>query len=172
MLIRKMVKADAAAYRELRLRALQLHPEAYGSSYEESVERDVEFFSQRIPEPESDDTIFVAEEAGQLVGMVAFVRDTPQKMKHIANIYGVYVEAAVRGRGIGRLLMRRTLDHARQVSGLRQLALSVVTTNTTALNLYESLGFRTWGTEPAVLFVNGRFYDEHCMTLFLNEDDR
>jgi RimJ/RimL family protein N-acetyltransferase len=172
MLIRKMIKADAAAYRELRLRALQLHPEAYGSSYEESVERDIEFFRERIPEPESDDAIFVAEEAGQLVGMVSFVRDTPQKMKHIANIYGVYVDAQARGKGIGRLLMQHTIDHARQISGIRQLALAVATTNTTALKLYESLGFRTWGTDPAVLFVNGRFYDEHCMTLFLNEGDR
>jgi RimJ/RimL family protein N-acetyltransferase len=171
MLIRKMVKADAAAYRDLRLRALQLHPEAYGSSYEESVERDIEFFRERIPEPESFDAIFAAEETGQLVGMVSFVRDTPQKMKHIGNIYGVYVEAAVRGKGIGRLLMQHTIDHARQISGLRQLALNVVTTNATALKLYESLGFKIWGTNPAVLFANGRFYDEHCMTLFLNESD-
>jgi RimJ/RimL family protein N-acetyltransferase len=171
MLIRKMVKADAAAYRELRLRALQLHPEAYGSSYEESVQRDVVYFSERIPEPESDDAIFVAEEAGQLVGMVVFMRDTPQKMKHIGNIYGVYIDAQVRGRGIGRLLMQHTIDHARQVSGLRQLALRVATTNTPALKLYESLGFKTWGTEPDVLFVNGRFYDEHGMTLFLNKGD-
>ena len=172
MLIRKMVKADAAAYRDLRLRALQLHPEAYGSSYEESVQRDVAFFSQRIPEPQSDDAIFVVEEAGQFVGMVVFVRETQQKLKHIANIYGVYVDAQVRGRGIGRLLMQHTIDHARQIEGLRQIVLGVIATNTVALNLYESLGFKLWGTEPAALFINDTFYDEHFLTLFLNEDDR
>jgi RimJ/RimL family protein N-acetyltransferase len=171
LLIRKMVKTDAAAYRELRLRALQLHPEAYGSSYEESLERDVEFFRERIPEVDSDDAIFVAEEDGQLFGMVSLVRETQQKVKHIANIYGVYVDASVRGRGIGRLLLQHAIDHAQQLNGVRQIALSVVTTNGVALKLYESLGFRTWGTEPDVLFVNGMYYDEHCMILFLNKGE-
>ena len=168
MLIRKMVKTDAEAYRELRLRGLQLNPEAFGSSYEESREHDVETFRQRIPEPDSENVIFVAEEDGQLLGIVALVRETYKKMKHKASIYGVYVDAPARGRGIGRLLMQHTLDHARQLTGLRQIILSVATTNTAAFNLYESLGFTTWGTEPAALFVNDTFYDEHNMILYLD----
>lgn len=172
MLIRKMVKEDAPAYRDLRLRGLQTNPEAFGSSYEESSEHDLDVFRQRIPEPESDNVIFVAEEDGQFLGTVSLVRETHLKMKHKANIYGVYVDAHARGRGIGRLLMQHIIDHARQINGLRQLVLSVVTTNTAALNLYQSLGFIIWGTEPAALFVNGTFYDEHYMILYLAEVKR
>jgi ribosomal protein S18 acetylase RimI-like enzyme len=172
MLIRKMVKADAAAYRDLRLRGLKMNPEAFGSSYEESSEQDIEVFRQRIPEPDSENVMFVAEEDGQFLGTVSLVRETFLKMKHKAYIYGVYVDAHARGRGIGRLLMQRTIDHARQLQGLRQLVLSVMTTNMAALNLYQSLGFTIYGTEPAALFANGIFYDEHNMILYLNEVDR
>jgi ribosomal protein S18 acetylase RimI-like enzyme len=167
MLIRKLVKSDAEAFRELRLRALQTNPEAYGSAYEDSREQDLETFRQRIPEAASDDALFAAEEEGQLRGMLVFVRSTGRKQQHKATIYGVYVEPYARGRGIGRLLMQQALDHARQLQGVRQLLLSVVTTQTAAVKLYESVGFTIWGTEPAALLINGAFYDEYYMILYL-----
>src|SRR5262245_378212 len=142
-----MVKTDAEAYQELRLRALQTNPEAFGGSYEESREQGIEFFRQRIPELDSDNVIFVAEVDGQLMGMMGLVRNTPQKMKHRATIWGVFVDPALRGKGVGRQLMEAILNHARQINGLRHVTLSVVTTNTTALRLYESFGFTIWGTE-------------------------
>ena len=40
MIIRELVPEDAAAFRELRLLGLQLHPEAFGSSYEEESQQD------------------------------------------------------------------------------------------------------------------------------------
>ena len=48
---------------------------------------------------------------------------------------------------------------------VRQLHLTVVTTNEGALKLYEKNGFRVYGTEPRSLKVNEHYYDEHLMVL-------
>ena len=167
VLIRKMVKADAEAYRDLRLRALQTNPEAFGGSIEESLQQDIEFFRNRIPEPDSENVIFVAEVDGQLLGMMGLMRNDRQKSKHRATVWGVFVDPVLRGKGVGRQLMDAILNHARQLNGLRHISLSVVTTNTAALKLYESFGFTIWGTEPESLLVNGTYYDEYYMNLRL-----
>lgn len=54
------------------------------------------------------------------------------------------VEAAWRGRGIGRGLMRALMDRA-TADGIEALSLSVDASNAPALTLYESIGFRTVG---------------------------
>lgn len=171
MQIRKMVKADAEAYRELRLKALQTNPEAFGSSYVESVKQPLEFFRNRISEPDSDNVIYVAEEDDKLIGMIGFLRYERIKMKHRADIWGVYVDVPARGKGVARQLMQHIIDHARQIKGLRQILLGVVTSNTRALRLYESFGFVIWGTEPESIYVNGVYYDEHYMHLSLVDDE-
>jgi RimJ/RimL family protein N-acetyltransferase len=167
VLIRKMVKADAEAYRDLRLHALQTNPEAFGGSYEESLEQGIEFFRNRIPELDSENVIFVAEVDSQLLGMMGLVRSDRLKSKHRATVWGVFVDPALRGKGVGRRLMEAISNHARQLGGLRHVSLSVITTNTPALRLYESFGFTVWGTEPESLLVNGIYYDEYYMNLRL-----
>ena len=46
-----------------------------------------------------------------------------------------------------------------------QLHLTVVTSNTAAVKLYEKNGFRIYGTEPRSLKISDVFYDEHMMIL-------
>ena len=36
-----------------------------------------------------------------------------------------------------------------------------------AIRLYKNVGFQQFGVEPAVLYVNGEYFDEHCMSLFV-----
>jgi len=35
--------------------------------------------------------------------------------------------------------------------------------------LYESFGFKTYGTEPRTLFVNGQYINEHLMVLIVDQ---
>jgi ribosomal protein S18 acetylase RimI-like enzyme len=49
--------------------------------------------------------------------------------------------------------------------GLERLLLHVVTTNTTAIGLYRSLGFITYGIERHALKLGHRHIDEELMTL-------
>lgn len=70
---------------------------------------------------------------------------------HHAPVYEVvYVGVAVshRGRGLGRLLMQRALQQARERGG-RGVSLVVDVRNLTASRLYESFGFRVIGVRDA-----------------------
>ena len=62
--LRRLGRNDAGPYRELRLLALQLHPEAFGSSFEEESSLSENAFAERL----DDGLVFGAWSAEQLVG--------------------------------------------------------------------------------------------------------
>ncbi|HUS15766.1 MAG TPA: GNAT family N-acetyltransferase [Chloroflexia bacterium] len=169
MEIRLLTAADVDAFWTLRLEALQESPDAFGSSYAESVTRTPEQVAQwhRQAVAGPDNFMFGAFE-GQLAGMVGCRRDTGMRTRHKAVIWGMYVAPEARGQGTGRRLMEAALAQARTVPGLEQLYLAVVTTNPTAVGLYTSLGFATYGREPRALKSGARYFDEELMALLLH----
>ena len=58
----------------------------------------------------------------------------------ILILYDLYVDAAYRKHGVGRQLMNRATDHARE-TGAARLDLLTHETNTPGQALYESLGY-------------------------------
>ena len=80
-------------------------------------------------------------------------------------MWGVYVRAAARGRGLGRLLVEQVIDHAR--GRVEQLHATVVTTGEAARQLYRRLGFQVYGLEPRGLKVGDRYFDQELMVLLL-----
>ncbi|MFC7552454.1 hypothetical protein ACFQU7_09565 [Pseudoroseomonas wenyumeiae] len=68
--IRVLSPTDAAEFRRIRLEALLRHPEAFGASHAEMVQRDEACFAAML----ADNTIFGAELDGRLVGTAAFSR--------------------------------------------------------------------------------------------------
>jgi ribosomal protein S18 acetylase RimI-like enzyme len=170
MTIRILTADDAAIHRELRLFALREHPTAFGSSYEEEVNRSLSVTASRLSPPDSDNFTLGAFVGDKLVGTVGLGTNRRPKMGHIGIIWGMYVHPDARGQGLGRALMQATIQRARHIGRLEQIKLSVVTTNVAALSLYESLGFETYGTEYRALLVDGIYYDEYHMWLRLNTD--
>ena len=59
----------------------------------------------------------------------------------------MYVKPEWRGHGAGAALLAAAISHARGLSGVRALYLSVSEAAPAALRLYERLGFRVWATE-------------------------
>jgi RimJ/RimL family protein N-acetyltransferase len=159
LLVRQLTAADAAAYRDLRLEALQNAPTAFGSSYEAESKQTVADFEGWM----TRSYIAGAWLDGALVGSASFYRLDSAKVAHRGNIWGVYVRPAARGRGVARAVMENVLAFARKE--VQQVHLAVVTDNASAHKLYEHLGFTTYGTEPRALRVDGRYYDEHLMVL-------
>ena len=80
-------------------------------------------------------------------------------------MWGVYVQAAARGRGLGRLLVEQVIEHAR--GRVEQLHATVVTTGEAARQLYRHLGFQVYGLEPRGLKVGDRYFDQELMVLLL-----
>ena len=99
--------------------------------------------------------------------MVTLVRGDGATFRHRANVVGMYVVSKMRGRGVGRALLVEACTRARQVDGLEQLHLAVVTTNTTARHLCRSVGFQSYGLEPHALQLGDRYWDEEFMVLQL-----
>lgn len=68
------------------------------------------------------------------------------KMKHRAE-FGIALDQAYWGRGIGRALTEACIACAKQ-AGYIQLELDVVADNESALNLYQNVGFIEYGRNP------------------------
>jgi ribosomal protein S18 acetylase RimI-like enzyme len=161
--IRPVSRAEAAAWRELRLEALKNHPLAFMSSYDEAVKRDLAFFAERIPESGGADVLFGVYVEGELCGCAGFGREPGAKEKHKGFMWGVYLRPSLRGRGVGEALVQRLLDHARGQVGL--LRCSVTTENTAACELYRRMGFIEYGIEPRSLRYEGVDYDETLLVI-------
>ena len=93
--------------------------------------------------------------------------ETRRKARHKAGVWGVYVAAELRGRGVGRRLIEALVAHARTMTGVERLLLSVTTVQPGARALYHALGFVPWGMEPAALKIDGEYVDEEYLVLEL-----
>jgi len=167
MHIRRLTPADAAAFQEFRLAALQESPTAFGSSYEEELDFSQAFIEDRLA-ARSDRGPFGAFEGAELVGLIALGRERQRKLEHKALIWGMYVLPKARGNGIGRTLLLSALELARSVLGIRQVNLCVNANNRTAINLYKSVGFEVFGHERGAMLVDGELHDELHMCLHLS----
>ena len=158
-----------AEFRELRLQALRGDPTAFGSSYEESVEEPEAFWRGRLEDAQRkvENITLFAEADGRLVGMMGMFRRFRIKTKHVATVFGVYVDPAARGRGIARQLMQALLDEIACLPEIVKLELTVNTENPVALRLYRHFGFEIVGTVHLGLKIGERYYDEYLMEKLL-----
>lgn len=163
--IREAVFDDLQKLRKIRLEALKLHPEAFGSDYETDKKAPLSSWKSRI-KLDSHSTIFVAQAGKELVGTSGIVRPDSPKMSHNAIIWGVYVSADFRCQKVGEKLISDCIDWAKQ-KDLFSVKLSVVTTNASAIRLYLKCGFQVYGVEPKVIRVEQNYYDELLMVKIL-----
>ena len=169
--IRPLTEADASEYHTLRLRALKEHPEAFGQSYQSQIDTPMHAVEKRLREISQSpyDFILGLYANGLLSGMVGFRREQGEKMWHKGSIWGMYVASDAQGNGYGRALIADALEIAKQIHGLKQISLAVVTANTEARSLYLSLGFESYGIEKRAAYVNDEYLDDDLMVLFLHK---
>jgi L-amino acid N-acyltransferase YncA len=107
----------------------------------------------------------VAEERGRAVGLCNVDPKGPQREGKHVGVLGISMARDWRGRGIGRALMAGALDQCRGKFEIVELVLYA--TNARARSLYESLGFRVWGTQPRAVRRGDRYIDAVYMQLQL-----
>ena len=155
--IRRLTPEDAELYRSIRLEALRVNPEAFGSTFEIESTQPLPWFAERIGSCE----VFGAFVNHELVGTAGLLRHKGRKEEHKTYLWGMYVRATVRGSGVGRLLVETLIEYARGQVELIQLA--VVSNNDQARRLYTSLGFVEYGIERKSLKHDGQYFDEILM---------
>ncbi|WP_409300490.1 GNAT family N-acetyltransferase [Peribacillus sp. SCS-155] len=165
MTIRILNESDARLYQELRLSALKINTEAFGSTYEREVKFTLETVVERL-KPNDDKFVLGAfGNRNSLVGIVTFMRESGLKTAHKGNVYGLFVKPEMRGQGLGKSLLLELIRKAKDCIGLEQINLTVVSHNEPAKNLYKSLGFQIYGVEKNALKFNGEYFDEDLMVL-------
>lgn len=158
--IRRLDAADAAAFQQIRLAALQQHPEAFGAAWESEQQQPLDFFEQRL----RNNAVFAGfNDNGDMQGVAGIARHEAPKIRHIASLWGVYLYPEARGYGLARALILDALRFAQ--AECLSVRLSVTACNTGAIRLYQSLGFKEWARDRHALNVNGTFYDEILMRL-------
>ncbi|SEQ22887.1 Protein N-acetyltransferase, RimJ/RimL family [Devosia sp. YR412] len=162
--IRRLTPDDVDAYRAIRLEALTVSPESYGTAPESFAARSIVSLQKQMQQMAFFGVIAAD---GALSGIVAYGRDDGERETHRGWLMQVYVRPSMRGTGAALAMMEAAVDHAR--SEVIQVHLMVGAHNAPAIRLYQKAGFTTYGTDPRCLLVNGRYIDEHMMVRFLDE---
>jgi GNAT superfamily N-acetyltransferase len=162
--VRLLGPADAAAYRALRLDALQRHPCAFRASFDEEAGQSLEELAARL----AADAVFGAYCDGAVCGLAGLEIPPARNKRHKGTLFGVYVCPDRRRAGLGTMLVSCVIEHAR--TRVDQLHAAVVLTAEPARALYRKLGFQPYGLEPRALKVGQEYFDQELLVLRL--DDR
>jgi phosphinothricin acetyltransferase len=110
--------------------------------------------------------VIVAEEDSRVVGWGSLNPFSPRRAyDHVAD-FSVYVERGWRGKGVGRRLLERLIDLARDL-GYHKMVLSTFPFNTAGVALYERLGFQRVGVYREQGVLDGRWVDTLIMEKLL-----
>lgn len=152
------IKDDWQDFKKIRLEALQEEPQAFGSSYaKESVYTD-EKWQESFSKP--DVAIVIAKETDKPVGMIGY----HLKNNSDAHIWGMFVSKDYRNKGIGKMLLEKLIDQAKQILQVQKISLDVNPEQVTAVKLYSSLGFQGDGTRK---FLMGDEVERELMSMVL-----
>ncbi len=169
IIIRKLQPHESSIYREVRLSCLKNVPQYFGSTYEEEALNPRLMFETFIENGAPDHVMFGAFDEGRLIGITGFNRMARQRAMHRGEIVQVYVDSKYRGQNLGEKLIRRALEYAFTLDGIEQVQLSVIASNQTAIQLYEKLGFKTFGVQPRYFKVEDTYMDQQFMQLFKSD---
>ena len=150
-------------YKELRLRALEREPQAFATQYAKDAAYPDTKWKERLAAVGNGKswTLFAQDTDGKLVGMVGGYRDENDLQNHSAQIWGVYVDKEVRGRGLAKALMKGIIDELETDSDIQTIILEVNTDQASAAKLYERMGFVTVGEPYPHLMGDG---EQHQIT--------
>jgi ribosomal protein S18 acetylase RimI-like enzyme len=151
--LRRLVPADAAQYRALRLAGLRAFPHAFRPSVEEALAQPLSWAEQRLAKV--GEYWFGAFDGAELVGAICLRTQDGRKIRHSASLNALVVDPARQREGIGAALVAHLIDAARALGYIRQITLTVSEGNTAAEGLYERYGFVQFGLEPDAFLHDG-----------------
>ena len=163
----RRIRADEwALLRELRLRALEDAPEAFGQTLDDARARPDEEWTQAARQGSAGDSrVWLIAEAdandgataARPVGIVQARRRPPDDVM----IFSMWVDTEARRRGVGRLLIEAVERWAASWGG-RRMVLWVFPANEGAVRFYERIGFTVDPDGPDA--ESGRSYGALAMS--------
>ena len=147
--LRSMVPGDAAAVQRIHQAGL----DGGDASFETTAPDWAAFDAGRLPGHR-----WVAEAGGTVLGWVAVTPVSPRPVYAGVVEHSVYVDAAARGRGVGRALLDR-LFTSTEAAGIWTVQAGIFGENQASLALPRRAGFRVMGTRERVGRPHGRWRD-------------
>jgi RimJ/RimL family protein N-acetyltransferase len=167
--LRPLTKTDVAAFSELRRKAIGDSPSSVWPTLEEETARSLDAIAAQIAET-PEQIVFGVFDLHMLVGIAGLKREPFTQLRHKGVLWGVFVHPLYRNVGVARELLGAALMHARRMH-LQQVHLRVNTENHRARRLYVTSGFSGYGVERRAMCVNGRYFDEEHMVLYLDHEE-
>jgi phosphinothricin acetyltransferase len=101
---------------------------------------------------------WVAADGARILGWVAVTRVSPRPVYAGVVEHSVYVDAAARGRGVGRALLAKLIAST-EAAGIWTIQSGIFPENGASLALHASAGFRVIGTRERIGRHHGRWRD-------------
>jgi ribosomal protein S18 acetylase RimI-like enzyme len=165
IVVRQLGAPDAPCYRALRLEGLRAFPHAFRPDYGEALAQPLAWTEKRLSTP--GEYWFGAFDGEQLLGAVGLRTQEGKKIRHVATLAALAVDANRHGQGIGSKLVAHLVDFARSLGHIRQIQLTVSEGNSRAERLYDAFGFEQFGLERDAFALDGQYYAKQHRQLFL-----
>ncbi len=156
---------DLAAYRRVRLECLKMHPENFGSTYEEEAAGDFLLLDKILAKKNTREFLMGAFHEAELIGICGFRQEGRSKTDHRGEIVQMYVRSSYSGNGIGKELLIQALKKAFDNPMIDQVTLGVVAVNDGAVTLYKNLGFVQYARLENSFKENGIGWPQLLMVL-------
>jgi ribosomal protein S18 acetylase RimI-like enzyme len=160
--VRPVREDEWQAYRDLRLKALETDPLAFGSTLKRERGFSPEMWRERITRGVSGFASLTLAAVGsgrRFVGMTV-VAD----LEGTLHLFGMWVDPKFRGVGIGGRLLDTAMTWIRRSHPGRAILLEVNPRQVDAVHLYESRGFRRTGKSSPLGHTPGEQVVEMTLT--------
>ena len=123
------------------------------------LKRDIRKGAVQVNGEKITDPGFMVNENDEIVGLYILHPNNIGRCGHICNA-SYAVKSTVRGQGVGKAIVTDCLGKAKEI-GFRVIQFNaVVKSNTTALKLYQKLGFTQLGTIPGGFLNKDGVYED------------
>lgn len=134
------------------------------------TELETESFARRIRElSESSKGLYVVA-LGEDHGIVAHALLDPMGLRALSHIVRltIVIHPSFEGKGVGKLLMERLVQWAKETEGVEKIELLVRSTNERAISLYKKFGFIEEGRlTKRIKIADGKYIDDISMGLLV-----
>lgn len=158
---RRLTPSDVDLLLSVRRKALSTDPAAFRFTSDDDLAFSRSVWERRL----SRESVFIFETTQGVLAMGGWLRMDGMHLQHKGLVWGIYVAPAARGQRLADALMDRLIEDA--TGKVRQLQLTVMVDNRSAIALYERCGFHTYAIEPASICRDGAYVDEVLMLRWL-----
>lgn len=168
-MVRQLESKDSAIYYNIRLEALGLNPEAFGSGAEDWSKATDEQVKNLLEKSNPDDFVLGYFQDSELVGVIGLKREKKHSVGHKGTVWGLAVLPRYRNQGIGKTLLKALIAKASENQELKYLRAVATVSVLNAQHIFTSCGFKVYGLEPRGIKQGQNLYDQLFVMLNLRD---